>query len=98
MVLTMIICCAGCGGNILNAKGKDVLNVEVSCHIQPLWCQLFNEELQCKEREAQAHLLVATVKCVCNDNAIVPKFLHSIPPVTKPAIIVTQYDNTNETS
>ena len=48
--------------NILNAKGKCVLNSEVSCHVQPLWCQLFNEELQHKEREAQAHLLAATVK------------------------------------
>ena len=54
----MVIRCVGCGGDITNAKGKRTLCSEASQHVEPLWCQLFDEELRRKGGDRDADDLV----------------------------------------
>ena len=62
METSVVISCVGCGANISNTKGKQTLCSEASQHVQPLWCQLFDEELQCKGRDEQAYHLLSIGK------------------------------------
>ena len=54
--------CVGCGKNITNAKGKQNLCNETSQHVEPLWSQLFVEELRWKGRDRGAPCDLVTPK------------------------------------
>ena len=61
---SVVIRCVGCGGDITNAKGKRTLCSEASQHVEPLWCQLFDEELRRKGGDGDADDLV-TIRKMC---------------------------------
>ena len=52
--------CIGCGSDISNAKGKRSLSTEASQHVKPLWCRIFDEELERRGIQAQASSFVTT--------------------------------------
>ena len=45
--------CIGCGIDISDAKGKRSLSTGASQHVKPLWCRIFDEELERRGIQAQ---------------------------------------------
>ena len=52
--------CIGCGSDISDAKGKRCLSTEASQHVKPLWCTIFDEELERRGIQAQGRSFVTT--------------------------------------
>ena len=52
--------CFGCGNDILNSRVKRSLYTDAPQHVKPLWCKLFNEELENRGMEAQAQGLITS--------------------------------------
>ena len=65
MASSAVISCVGCGQDITNAKGKRNLCSEASRHVEPLWCQLFVEELRRKGRNGEAPCDLVTIPKMC---------------------------------
>ena len=55
-----MVICIGCGSDISDAKGRRSLSTEASQHIKPLWCRIFDEELERRGIQARANSFVTT--------------------------------------
>ena len=56
----MALYCVGCGDDILDSRVKRSLYTDASKHVKPLWCKLFDEELENRGMEAQAQGLITS--------------------------------------
>ena len=53
--------CIGCGIDISDAKGKRSLSTGASQHVKPLWCRIFDEELERREIQVQPSLITTEI-------------------------------------
>ena len=58
--ITMV--CIGCRSNTSDMKGNWLLSTKTSQHVKPLWCKLFDEELEQKGIQVQASPFVTTIE------------------------------------
>ena len=93
-----MISCVGCSQDITNAKWKQNLCSEASQHVEPLWCQLFAEELWWKGRKREALCDLATTPKMCRKCFIFyekrTKSLNLLKENILNAVEVLQLDNT----